>query len=148
MSAEFVEKLLDTFNLEDYTIIKLMEEIAELDKEIQLKKQSFQNRLTLLRRLLQRHENAETRQAIKSFLMKLEGENRNSLTYEGGDEQANGNNTVEEEKEQKEGLDKATSPHAAKANKEEEKNKKQEFKEAAKSGMDTKTSKKDSSTKV
>ena len=38
MSFEFVEKMMDTFSLEDYTIIKLMGEITEIEQEIKLKK--------------------------------------------------------------------------------------------------------------
>ena len=81
MSFEFVKKLMDSFSLEDFTIIKLMEEIAEIEQEISLKKKAMDNRLTLLRRLLQKHENEEIRTAIQSFLMKIENEDRNMLGY-------------------------------------------------------------------
>ena len=71
MSFEFVKKLMDSFSMEDFTIIKLMEEIAEIEQEISLKKKAMENRLTLLRRLLQKHENEEIKTAIQSFLMRL-----------------------------------------------------------------------------
>ena len=79
MSHEFVRKLMDNFSLEDFSIIKLMEEISEIEQEINLKKKARENRLTLLKRLLQKHENEDIKKAIQSFLMKIEGEHHGYL---------------------------------------------------------------------
>jgi hypothetical protein len=51
MSFEFSHQLFDHFTLEDFSIVKLLEEIAEIEQEVKHKKQCMKNRMDLLRRL-------------------------------------------------------------------------------------------------
>lgn len=94
MSAQFINKLLENLSLEDFAIIKLMEEIQEINQEIEMKKSAVHNRMDLLRRILQKSENAETRVAIESFLLKIEHENKYAILMD------NNRENSEEVKEQ------------------------------------------------
>lgn len=71
--------------MEDFAVIKLMEEITELDQEMKLKKSQIENRMQLLNRLLQHHENPDKKEMIETWLMKIkDGEATKRITYEDG----------------------------------------------------------------
>jgi hypothetical protein len=51
-NREAFKKMMENFSMEDFAVIKLMEEITELDQEMKLKKSQIENRMQLLNRLL------------------------------------------------------------------------------------------------
>ena len=103
MSFDF-EKI-ENLSMEDFHIIKIMEEITEIKQEIKIKQNAVQNRMQLLSGLFKKKggkgfnvhetiENEELKKAIQSFLLKIEAEDKNMLGYEGGN-----NNAEEDHKE-------------------------------------------------
>ena len=70
------ERMLETFNIEDFAAIKLMEEITEIEQEIDLKRSQVRNRMTLLRRLLQKHADDDKKEMIEKFLLKIKADDR------------------------------------------------------------------------
>lgn len=71
------------FGIEDYTLLKLMEEIQEINDEISLKQKQIQNRMLLMKRILEQSENnVQKREMIEKFLLKLQDEHKMFLKYE------------------------------------------------------------------
>ena len=68
--------------LEDLTVVKLMEEIMELDSEIKLKQKFIQTRMTMLGKMLPSHPNKKTASVAQEFLIKLAKNDKPSVTYE------------------------------------------------------------------
>ena len=62
----------DDISLEDLTVMKLMEEIMELDQEIKLKEKFVKTRMAMLHKLLPNHSNKKTAIAAEDLLMKLQ----------------------------------------------------------------------------
>ena len=105
MSFSFDKSVTDNFTSEDFALLKLVEEISEIEEEIKLKKKSIDNRVDLVKRIIRNRgkggnlhemiENKELHTAIESYLLKIEGENKIMLGYEEKKEK-------KEEKEEKE----------------------------------------------
>mmetsp|Transcript_24405 Transcript_24405/g.27061 ORF Transcript_24405/g.27061 Transcript_24405/m.27061 type:complete len:106 (-) Transcript_24405:78-395(-) len=85
---------IEHLSTEDFTILKIMEEAAEIEQEIKLKQKSFKNRIELLSALFRKKnskgvgvgeaiENQDLKKAIESYLLKIEGEHKIMLGYEG-----------------------------------------------------------------
>ena len=93
MSFKFEKDATDNFSTEDFMLLKLMEEIAEIEQDIKLKKKSMDNRVDLVTRILRKRntggqdlhemiENEQLRKAIQSFLLKIEADDVIPLGYE------------------------------------------------------------------
>lgn len=71
--------------LEDLTVMKLMEEIMEIDQEIKMKQKFIKTRMTMLSKLLPSHPNKKTAIAAEDFMLKIKSQYTNSnnqVTYE------------------------------------------------------------------
>ena len=64
----------DQVGLEELTVMKLMEEIMELDQEIKLKQSWINTRMKMLHNLLPKQQKQDTRKIIEKFLLKLQPE--------------------------------------------------------------------------
>ena len=75
-------------NLEELTIMKLMEEIMEFDQEITMKQRWINARMKMLHKLLPKQTKSETKQIIHNFLLKLQPEypKKINVSYERGGE--------------------------------------------------------------
>jgi hypothetical protein len=63
----------DEFTSDDLHIMKIMEEIIELDQEVKLKQEFINNRMSMLNRLLPKQDgNDEKKKTIENFLMKFD----------------------------------------------------------------------------
>eukprot|EP00344_Euplotes_crassus_P005378 CAMPEP_0197008338 /NCGR_PEP_ID=MMETSP1380-20130617/44860_1 /TAXON_ID=5936 /ORGANISM="Euplotes crassus, Strain CT5" /LENGTH=118 /DNA_ID=CAMNT_0042428893 /DNA_START=3 /DNA_END=359 /DNA_ORIENTATION=+ len=92
MSFNFDKDATDNFTTEDFLLLRLMEEIAEIEQEIKLKTKSMENRVDLVTRILRSRnkggqklhemiENEPLRKAIESFLLKIKADNVIPLGY-------------------------------------------------------------------
>lgn len=71
--------------LEDLTVLKLMEEIMELDQEVKMKEKFIKTRMNMLHKILPTHPSPKTAVVAEDFLLKLKPqyENRHaSVTYD------------------------------------------------------------------
>lgn len=75
-------------NIEELTIMKLMEEIMEFDMEIKMKQRWINTRMKLLHKLLPKQESKDMRMIIQNFLLKLQPEypKKISVSYDRGGE--------------------------------------------------------------
>ena len=78
----------DSIGLEELTVMKLMEEIMELDQEIKLKQSWINTRMKLLHKLLPNQQNKQTKSIIQNFLLKLQPDypKKISVSYDRGGE--------------------------------------------------------------
>ncbi len=70
--------------IEDLTVLKLMEEIMEIDQEIKLKQKWINSRMQMLHKLLPKQSNQKTAIVVEEFLHKIQPEypKKISVTYE------------------------------------------------------------------
>lgn len=57
--------------IEDLTVLKLMEEIMEIDQEIKLKQKWINSRMQMLHKLLPKQSNQKTAIVVEEFLHKI-----------------------------------------------------------------------------
>ena len=75
----------DEVSIEDLTVLKLMEEIMEIDQEIKLKRKFINTRMKMLHKLLPSHPNKQTALYAEDFLLNIQSEyvtNSKQVTYD------------------------------------------------------------------
>ena len=72
----------DKFNLQDFTVMKLMEEIVEFDQEIKMKQKWINTRINMLHQIQMKHPNPQVKSLTHEFLQKIQPEYPQKLSVE------------------------------------------------------------------
>lgn len=70
------------FSIQDFTVMKLMEEIVEFDQEIKLKQTWINSRIKLLHQIQKKQEGKEMKSVIHEFLKKIQPDYPEKLSVE------------------------------------------------------------------
>ena len=68
--------------MQDFTVMKLMEEIVEFDQEIKMKQKWINSRMKLLHKIQEKQTNKEMKSIIHTFMQKLQPEYPEKLSVD------------------------------------------------------------------
>ena len=75
-------KSMDTeYTLEDLTVMKLMEEIMEIDQEIKMKQSFINTRMKMLHNLIPSQKKQQNAVAIEKFMLRLQPDYPKKINY-------------------------------------------------------------------